>query len=289
MGLTSRRVSLVAMLIVLFGTVASSANLISYTTWSANRNRVMVMDETGSSPTVLHNGAKFSPFSAQPSISPPLLDGTAWVALTDTDVDLGAGIGLYKIKTDGSDPTKVLCASFTDEDGNLYGSLTNPQWSPDGSQIALSGGEHIFLIPADFAVGLGAVGVACSGPNGVPLQRVYTNEYDPETDSGWAMVGSTAWNYNGTRIAVIEVLEPRSEVGDDDVRLVILEHQSTGWVVLRTVDTDADIYGRYAWDLDWQRGPDGNLLTFTTVEVQGPGQGVRWIIGSIPNPGARGT
>jgi len=261
-----------AFLVILVQPSLSSGTMITYS--GGAHQKVMVMDETGSSPTVLHRGSKFSPFSAHPSISPPLLDGTAWIAFTDTDVDQGAGAALYRVRTDGSGLTKVLCGGGTYGDGEFYGSVGDQKWSPDGSQIAVHWGDHIFLVPAGSEVGLGAVDDACTSTD---LQRIYTYELDPETGEGWTMVGNTAWNYNGTQIAGIEVHEPRPEVGDDDVRLVVFEHQSTGWVVLRTVDTDADIYGRYAWDLDWQRGPDGNLLTFTTWEGQGPGQSVRWI------------
>ncbi len=265
MGRTSRRVSLVAMLIVLFGTVASSANLISYTTWSANRNRVMVMDDTGANPLEIYLGVKFSPYGLNHTISPQRSDGT-WVAFRDTDIDMGTGSALYKVKADGSGFTKVLCSSYDGESGVPHSSISGSRWSPDDRWIAVQTYEGIALVSVDFEVGLGAVDEACAAP----LQFIYP---DPDWDPVWVLESRVAWNLDGTQMAFIEILNFR-DPDTEQIRIVVLERQEIGWRRVREVSTDVELFGKWPWSLDWQRG--GDLLVIHTLEGSGP-QGVFWI------------
>ena len=92
----------VAML--LFEATVCGANLISYSTWPARRDKMMVMDENGGNPVELLVMSKGS-FPTGGSISPAGLEET-WIVFNDPE-------DVYKIRPDGSDQTLVLCAPGT--------------------------------------------------------------------------------------------------------------------------------------------------------------------------------
>ena len=56
------QVVLLGVVLLLFDAAVCGANLTSYTTKSANRGYVMVMEEDGTNPVELFVGGKFSPF-----------------------------------------------------------------------------------------------------------------------------------------------------------------------------------------------------------------------------------
>ena len=248
MGRRSLIIPVLAGLLVQCVAASSSASLITYRTRSANRDIVMVMDDTGANSTEIYRSPKFGG-AGSIAISPQGPDGT-WVAIEVYE-------GLFKFRADGTETIKVLCGQGTDANGAAYGFIGRQQWSPDGTEILIQTGNSLALISADFEVG-----PDCDSP----LEPIFDYEWD---EDGWALEGTAAWNDDGSMIAFFEFLHPREEFGD--VRLVILERQGTAWTVHHTVDAShIDYFDGYPNDLDWQRG--GDLLAFWTREWTGPHQ-----------------
>lgn len=230
---------------LLLGTAVASANLIAYNDGTPNHNRVMVMDDTGANITQIYEGGKFSG-PLRLTVSPPGLDGT-WVAYEDYH--------LYKVRTDGTDPTKMLCAQGTDSNGEPFDFFGDPQWSPDGSEILVSvlteqGRRELALLPADSEVYSDATGEDCASP-GLALIP-----YFAETREGqWELEGTAAWNDDGSQIAFFEAGP------NDDWRLAILEQENGAWV-LQQPSFHPDFPEISPFALDWQRG--GSVLAFVS-------------------------
>ena len=112
----------------------------------------------------------------------------------------------------------------------------------------------------------GAIGEDCAAP----IQFIYP---DPDADPNWSKESSVAWNHNGTQMAFFEILQPRDSE-QDQVRIVVLEHQDSSWQRVREVGTDIELFGKWPFGPDWQR--DGSLLALMTREGDGP-QGINRI------------
>ena len=131
----SKHLLAVAMLLFLGATVCS-ANLISYLTQTGNRERLMVMEEDGTSPVELFVGGKDTPTIEYPTVSPAGLEET-WILFNDH-------YDLYKIRPDGSEQTLVLCGTGTDKFGAPYClNAFDALWSPDGSEILMGRGSSL--------------------------------------------------------------------------------------------------------------------------------------------------
>ena len=221
----------------------------------------MVMEDTGANPVQVFSFPKSGGIPAFHTISPPLADGTSWVAIDTSYVSVEYR-GLAKVRADGAGLTRVLCYEGTDIFGSPYQFFGNPQWSPDGAEILVQTMNSLALIAADFEVG-----PDCDSD----LVPIYPYEWD---EDGWALEGSAAWNGDGSRIAFFEFLHPRDLY--TGVRLVILERGAAGWVVERTVDASHIEFGDgFPVNLDWQRG--GNVLAFRTRQFTGRHHSTAWI------------
>lgn len=237
--------------VLLFTATVCGAATVAYNVWGANRERVMVIEDTGGPSTEIYRGLKFSVFWPNPTISPPMADGT-WVGFNEADMDLGVGEALYKVRSDGTGLVKVLCSSGTFVDESPYEWIFNQQWSPDGSEILVQTDSRLALLPASFAV----------GPDcGTPMLPIF--EFDWGGEPGWALEGTAAWNDDASRIAFFEV---DSSIPTHPARLVILD-RAQGWQPISVTETDVELFGNYPLELDWQRG--GGLLAFTTRDWNG--------------------
>lgn len=231
----------------------TSANLITFVRWSANRDRVMVMNEDGTGVAELFAGAKFSPINPLPSISPAGGPDGTWVSFNEY-------YEIYRVRPDGSEMTKVLCGTGKDIDGQDYSLLWGAEWSPDGSEMLVYlsppwTAGYIALIPSDHVAGPGE---SCD-------QTLLRPIADPAPGDGWEFDGQAAWGSNGSQIAFFEVLGLLSEGGL--TRLTVIERQGADWILGSAVPLDpAPEYppNYYFRDLDWQRS--GNLLAFVVRE-----------------------
>ncbi len=235
----SKHLLAVAMLLFLGATVCS-ANLISYSTWPARRDKMMVMDEDGGNPVELLVMSKGS-FPTGGSISPAGLEET-WIVFNDLE-------NIYKIRPDGSDQTLVLCAPGTN---HPFG-LGDPIWSPDGSEILVTPYDEfhpsafLALVPADHTAG-----DTCNSE----WTQIY--EFDPP----WGLDAEPAWNHDGSRIA-FTAWKPSTdpERPDGEIQLVVIDRLASGaW---ERIDDPIPLdYGFSHMDFSWRPQPESGLLIF---------------------------
>jgi hypothetical protein len=237
---TSRTTTLTLMMPPLLA-VQVNASMITYKTWSGNRELLMVMDDTGANSTEIYRSAKFAGVG-DPTISPPGPDGT-WIA-----IDLYEG--LFKVRADGTELTKVFCSPGTDADGEIYYLGGRQQWSPNGTEILVWPNDYLALIPADPAPGPDCA----SSPVPIPY-------FASATEQGWEMEGHPAWNDDGSQIAFFE---SRGAGEETEIRLIVLERQETGDWVPREPLYPTDFPGHHPLHLDWQRG--GKVAAFVSRE-----------------------
>ena len=202
-GSKDESVSLVGALrvaLLLFDAAVCSANWISYSTWPASRDRLMVIDENGGDPVRLAVMSKCS-WPTGGSISPEGLEET-WIVFNDCE-------DIYKIRPDGSDQTLVLCGPSGDHPLG-WG---DPIWSPDGSEILVGpyseSEELLALIPADRTAA-----EACDSG--------WTEIYD-FTSTSSTLDSEPAWNHDGSRIAFTEM-----DVNTESRYVVVIERQPSG-------------------------------------------------------------
>jgi Tol biopolymer transport system component len=111
-------------------------------------------------------------------------DGTR-LAFTAVDPATGGNV-LYEVGADGTNMHRL-----TNADG-YYGSVGQPDWSPDGSKIAYFAGSAIYTINAD--------------GTGVPTKIVFNN-------GG----GTVRWSHDGTRLAYVLPTDAGSQVAITDL------------------------------------------------------------------------
>ena len=240
------------------------------------RTNVTVMEADGSSPNVIHEGPKWRNESTQPSWSP----AGDWIALIDRDEEDPANSdSLYKVRVDGSDLTKILCAAPSDTDDQPFGALRGPQWSPDGDWILVVGENRLGIVSAN-----ALPDAACD--NQVTLLYV--------PDPAWWIEGTPAWNTDGSRVGLFESEGQSPE--QTDFRLQILEvaiEAGEPFVVENPLwPLDEGLLQvllgfRRPWDLDWQRQA-GDLLTFTSWAGDFPYYGVNMVSWIDSDSGAWG-
>jgi len=248
-----RRVSqwLLAIAVLFFlGVTICSANLIAYTTKSANRGRVLVMEEDGTNPVELFVGGKFSPLFEFPSVSPAGL-GESWVLFSD-------GYDLYKIPSEGGERTLVLCGAGEDKYGQSYFlGLFGASWLPDGTEILVTpsedmysdGGTFLAVIPADHTAVQAEI---CTSE----LVRIY------EPPSPWSVDGPPAWNRDGSQIAFLE-----TNMVTEEQQLVVIERQLSGaWQPIgepiELIPGSPDLPDSQPLFLSWQPQAESRLLIF---------------------------
>ncbi len=226
-----------AAVLLLLGEAVCSANLISYSTWPARRDKLMVMDEDGGNPVEVLVMSKGS-FPGGGSISPAGLEET-WILFNDLE-------NVYKIRPDGTDQTLVLCAPGTT---HPYG-LGDPIWSPDGSEILVTPYDEfhpafLALIPADHTAG-----DTCNSE----WTQIY--EFDPP----WGLDAEPAWNHDGSRIA-FSAWKPSidPERPDGEIQLVVIDRLASGaW---ERIDDPIPLdYGFSPMDFSWRPQAESLLL-----------------------------
>ncbi len=227
---------------------ASSANLITYTAGNPNRPLVMVMEDTGANQVTVYTGDKFE-WTPDVTISPPLADGTSWVAI----YSLG---DLVKVPSTGGNTELLLCRFGTYGGGIEYSmGFAWPQWSPDGTEILVTTDEFLALIPADHVPG-----PDCESSL-VPIWDIDWAEYK------WTIEAMPAWNGDGSRIAFFESFyQPE---GDSPWRLTTIRPESDSWTtdVAPSLIPQLEYPVVYLAGLDWQR--TGDSLAFAVRDESG--------------------
>lgn len=254
----------------------SSANLVTFTKEEGRADRVMVMDDAGAGVTELYALPKATPVRPFSSISPPESPGGgAWIAFFNGDGDL------YKVRDDGTDPTRLLCDPVTDVDGNFYSGAWSPQWSPDGTEIlvVVLDPDTGFNYPAILDANLPASG-DCSSD----LKPIYYELPPGVSPELWELFRYATWNDDGSKIAFFEV-EWDSFDNIIGVQLVVLTKNGTSWVTVRKDLNVNELPLRNPPEaLDWQRG--GDLLAFSLRE--GPRSAPVWLYWVDVTSGASG-
>ena len=172
--------------------------------------------------------------------------------------------GLYVMKADGSEVTRVYFDEETDDDLPSY-----PRWSPDGARILFSSGP--FLGPAKlYVVNADGTGLTALAPT---LSNVAGADWSPNGDAiifSYALVGGSdiyvmnadgsgltqlttagtngapAWSPDGTRIAFVSVRDGNAEI-------YVMSANGTNHVRLTSNDASD---GRPRWS------PDGRMIVF---------------------------
>ena len=199
------QVVLLGVVLLLFDAAVCGANLISYSTWPARRDKLMVIDENGGDPVEVLVMSKYS-FPGGGSISPAApadLEDT-WIVFNDLD-------DIYKIRPDGSNQTLVLCSVGTDAFGAPYVVGSDAVWSPDRSEILLWVGPEDTVTPKGSLAVIPANQTA-DGSCTSELVRIYS--FTSPWTLDWSLPGATmarawpllkrTWRPSESHLVVIE-------------------------------------------------------------------------------------
>lgn len=211
---------------------------IAYRVWQGGNDSLVVMDAGGGNPRTLATNGSTGNYCVRGEIawSP---DGSSLIFPVSSTCDLR--FDLFIVAADGSRPATKLLAEGTDS--------LHPAWSPDGTQIAIVGGDtgggvELYLVDA-------GPGGALSG--GLTARRIATSSGDL-ANSGAAI----QWSPDGTKLAI------GSEAGD----VVIIGADGSGSRVL----------AQGAFSPRWS--PDGRRVAFhrTLDPSEGPCTVRTWVI-----------
>ena len=250
--------------------------LVSHLAWAAepeiavreiagNRYNLMVMEADGSNPTRL---IVKRPNSGRHAYLPSWSPGGDWIAFRDRDAD-GAD-AIFKISSNGGEPTLVLCGSGTG-DGFTYDSLDYVRWSPNGQWLLVraskSSGEYWLAVVAATEVEDGD----CTSD----LAILYYVGWDGLEGEGWWSWNGPTWNGDGSKIAIFEFYERDGLVVGWRLQILHVDYASGKPEVvdenpilladpdypidLSLANVNLEFSGSHP---DWQR-QSGSLLTFT--------------------------
>ena len=222
----------------------------------AGAKSIMVMDADGSNRTeIFRTGKRFCDCGG-PTLSPAISPDGQWLAFVYAGEESTSGFDLLKISSTGGTPEVLLCGSG---DTGYYVLPESPQWSPDGSRIAV----HLRNFPGGTGpVGSVAVLSATDTAAGCPFYPSQVEVVYPDPDGPFDpylhIFRGIAWSPDGLRIALLEDSDSDTST-PYQLTIVDLETNSNSQYEFTLPDGYVDDSMWVRLDgLDWQRS--GNMV-----------------------------
>jgi hypothetical protein len=244
----------------------------------AGAKSIMVMDTDGGNRSEIFLTSKRFCDCGGPALSPAISPDGQWVTFVYAGEESTSGFDLLKLSTAGGTPEVLLCGSGDTGD---YVLPESPQWSPDGSWIAV----HL----RDFPGGTGPVGSiavlsAAETAAGCPFFPSQVEVVYPDPDGPLVPLlhiwRGIAWSPDSSRVAILE--DPTSAGADSEQLTIVsvppIEGDPLHYEFDMPVGFYDDLYHLEFAGLDWQRS--GNLVfAFDTYEERPTGQMFRtWLL-----------
>lgn len=234
-----------------------------------NKTNLTIMEADGANPTQLLVKRPHTHSAFLPSWSP----GGEWIAFIDQDGDSANAI--FKIPTNGGEPTRVLCGTGTGRGGFEYHSLDKVRWSPDGQWLLVRASKS----NGQYWLGVVAATEVEDGDCASDLAILYDVGWDGLYGEGWWSWNGPTWNGDGSKIAIFEFYERYSSIVGWRLQVLHVAYDSgEPSVVAESPILLADPDQPIAPSLtnvnlefsgshpDWQR-QSGSLLTFALLEA----------------------